>query len=438
LDVKQVGASQGTLRRIFGGLGLVLGGKAGAGLISLAYLVIATRALGPHDYGVLVLIHGYVTTVCGIVEFPAWQAVIRYGAEARRDEATHRLARLLRFGARVELLGGLTAIVMAALCAPLIGPRLGWPETVLVFSLPYGLAVLGSVRSTPAGYLQLINRFDLLGLHNLVQPLVRLTGAGLAAVAGWGLTGFLVAWLLAALAEFAVLWALGLWFAYRHLGRDLRYPEPGNAVADNPGIWRFLLASNADVTLSELAGRAVPLIVGWVLGPTAAGLFSVAQRATVLVAQPAQILGNTAYPEMARMVASGQGGSALRHTLLRLTGIALVASLPIIAIIWLFAPRIVRLIAGPEFAGATGLMVVLVLARAMALAGPPATAALTALGRPGWSMSANLTANLLFLPILPVLLNLQGLDGAGIQALGQAATVSLLLLILTWKRSAQT
>jgi L-lactate permease len=53
-------------------------------------------------------------------------------------------------------------------------------------------------------------------------------------------------------------------------------------------------------------------------------------------------------------------------------------------------------------------------------------------------MSANLTASLLFLPILPVLLNLQGLDGAGIQAMGQAATVSLLLLILTWKRSAQT
>jgi hypothetical protein len=83
-------------------------------------------------------------------------------------------------------------------------------------------------------------------------------------------------------------------------------------------------------------------------------------------------------------------------------------------------------------------MVVLVLAHALGLAGPPATAALTALGRPGWSMSANLTASLLFLPILPVLLNLQGLDGAGIQALGQAATVSLLLLILTWKRSAQT
>ncbi|MFY8094814.1 MAG: lipopolysaccharide biosynthesis protein [Niveispirillum sp.] len=427
----------GTLRRIFGGLGLVLGGKAGAGLISLAYLVIATRTLGPHDYGVLVLIHGYVTTVVGIVECPAWQAIVRYGAEARRDDARHRMVRLLRFGTGVELLGGLAAILAAALCAPIVGPRLGWPETALAFALPYSLAVLGSVRSTPAAYLQLINRFDLLGLHNLVQPLVRLAGAGLAAWAGWGLKGFLVAWLLAALAEFISLWAVGLWFAHRDLGRDLRRPEPGSAVADNPGIWRFLVASNADVTLSELAGRAAPLIVGWVLGPAAAGLFSVAQRATVLIAQPAQILGNTAYPELARLVAAGQGGAPLRHTVLRVTGIALAAALPIIALVWLIAPHIIGLIAGPDFAGAAGLMVVLVLARALALAGPPATAALTALGRPGWSMSANLTAGLIFLPILPVLLQRYGLDGAGIQAVGQAVTASLLLMVLAWKRSAQ-
>ncbi len=426
---------RGALRRIFGGLGLVLGGKAGAGLISLAYLVIATRALGPHDYGVLVLIHGYVTTVCGIVEFPAWQAIVRYGAEAQREGSRHRLARLLRFGARMELLGGLAAILVAALCAPIVGPRLGWPETALMLAVPYSLAVLGSVRSTPAGYLQLLNRFDLLGLHNLVAPGVRLAGAALVAWAGWGLTGFLIAWLLAALAEFASLWAMGLWCAARELAPELRRPEAGSPVADNPGIWRFMLASNADVTLSELAGRAAPLIVGWVLGPTAAGLFSVAQRATVLIAQPAQILGNTVYPELARMVAGGQGGVALRLTLGRVVAIALSAALPIIAIVWLFAPEIVGMIAGSAFADAASLMVVLVLARALALVAPPCSAALTALGRPSWSMSANLAANLLFLPVLPVLLHLFGLNGAGIQAVGQAAAASLLLLMLVWKRS---
>ena len=101
--------------RIFRGLGLVLGGKAGAGLISLVYLVIAARALGPHDYGILVLVHAYVTAICGIVEFPAWQAIVRYGAEARQEGASHRLARLLRFGAKVELAGGVAAIQAAGL-----------------------------------------------------------------------------------------------------------------------------------------------------------------------------------------------------------------------------------------------------------------------------------------------------------------------------------
>ncbi|WP_242123551.1 lipopolysaccharide biosynthesis protein [Sphingobium sp. Sx8-8] len=427
--------SAGTAGRIFKGLGLVLGGKAGAGLISLVYLVIAARALGPRDYGILVLVHGYVTAVCGIVEFPAWQAIVRYGAEAREEDAPHRLARLLRFGTAVELAGGGAAIVAAMALAPFVGPRLGWPPETVAFAIPYSFAVLGSVRSAPAGYLQLIDRFDLIGLHNMVQPLVRLIGASLALLMGWGLKGFLAAWLAAALAEFAVLWGMGLWCAHRRLGAILLHPERGSASADNPGIWRFLVASNADVTLSELAGRVAPLIVGWVLGPAMAGLFAVAQRATVIIAQPAQILGNTAYAELARMVAAGQGGAPLRRTLRRVIGIALAAAAPVTIVAALFPTPIVTLLAGPAFQAAGSVMVVLIAARMIAVIGPPCSSALSAMGYPALSMSANLFASLIFLPVLPWLLQSVGLMGAGIQAVGQALLASGLLAALVWRRS---
>lgn len=425
----------GTAARIFKGLGLVLGGKAGAGLISLVYLIIAARALGPRDYGILVLVHGYVTAVCGIVEFPAWQAIVRYGAEARMEDAPHRLARLLRFGAAVELTGGGAAIITTMVMAPFVGPRLGWPPETVAFAIPYSFAVLGSVRSAPAGYLQLIDRFDLIGLHNMVQPLVRLIGASLAWLMGWGLKGFLVAWLVAALAEFAVLWGMGLWCAHRRLGPALRRPDPGSASAENPGIWRFLVASNADVTLSELAGRIAPLIVGWVLGPAMAGLFAVAQRATVIIAQPAQILGNTAYAELARMVAAGQGGAPLRRTLTRVIGIALAAAAPVTLIAALFPNPIVTLLAGPAFKAAGSVMVVLIAARMIAVVGPPCSSALSAMGYPALSMSANLFAGLIFLPVLPWLLERAGLMGAGAQAVGQALLASALLAGLVWHRS---
>ena len=425
----------GITGRIFKGLGLVLGGKAGAGLISLVYLIIAARALGPRDYGILVLVHGYVTAVVGIVEFPAWQAIVRYGAEASTEDAPHRLARLLRFGTTVELLGGVAAIGAAMALAPLVGPHLGWPPETVAFAIPYSFAVLGSVRSAPAGYLQLIDRFDLIGLHNMVQPLVRLIGATLAWLLGWGLKGFLCAWLAAALAEFAVLWGMGLICALNRLGTILRHPERGSAVQDNPGIWRFLVASNADVTLSELAGRIAPLIVGWVLGPAMAGLFAVAQRATVIIAQPAQILGNTAYAELARMVAAGQGGAPLRRTLRRVIGIALAAAAPVVVIAAIFPTPIVTLLAGPAFKAAGSVMVVLIAARMIAVIGPPCSSALSAMGFPALSMSANLFASLIFLPLLPPLLHHMGLMGAGVQAVGQALLASALLAGLVWRRS---
>ncbi|MEZ5656362.1 MAG: lipopolysaccharide biosynthesis protein [Sphingobium sp.] len=425
----------GATRRIFGGVGLVVGGKAGAGIISLVTLAVAARVLGPRDFGVLTLMHGYVTVVAGIVSFPAWQAIVRYGAEAEQDKAPHRLARLLRFGSKLELSGGVAAFIAAIACAPYVGPHLGWPPEALAFAAPYSLAVLGAVRSTPAGYLQLIGRFDLIGLHNMVQPAVRLLGATVAFLAGWGLKGFLVAWLLAAVAEFSVLWVLGWWFARQRLGTVLLRPEPGRAKSDNPGIWRFLFASNADVTLSEFGGRVAPLIVGWVLGPAMAGLFAVAQRVTVVIAQPAQILGNTSYAELARLVASGHGGAELRTTLARITGIAILAVLPVVLIVRFFPTPIVKLVAGPAFAAAGSLMVALVVARAIALIGPPCSSALSAMGRPGLSMSANLFASLVFLPALPLLLQAFGLMGAGVQAIGQAIMASALLSGLVWQRS---
>ena len=158
------------VRRIYANLAKLMGGKAIAGIISLIYMVLAIRALGARDYGVLILVHAYTITVGGLIEFPGWHAVVRYGAQATRAGDTDRLIRLLRLAGIVELVSGALAFAVAALLAPLIGPRLGWTPTAIAFATPYSLAVLATIRSAPAGLLQLLGRFDVLGIHNLVAP----------------------------------------------------------------------------------------------------------------------------------------------------------------------------------------------------------------------------------------------------------------------------
>jgi len=423
---------RGTVGRIYANLSRLLAGKAFAGLLSLAYLAVTARALGPRDYGVLVLVHGYVTAVGGILEFPPWHAIVRYGAQAIETGDRVRLARLLRFAGLVEGAAGLAALAAAALLAPLIAPHLGWPPEALAFATPYSFAVLATVRATPAGYLQLAGRFDLLGLHAIVAPAVRLLGALAVVALGAGLRGFLIAWLVAALAEFAVLWILGAWIASRRIGGGVLLGGVRGVAGENPGLWRFMWAANADVTFGELSGRAAPLIVGWVLGPTATGLFALALRASVVISQPGQILGQAAYAEFARLVAAGQRGLRLRKVLWRSIAIALLAAAPVLGVVALFGGPLSALLGGDAFVAAGRLMFWLALARTILLIAPPTGAALTALGRPGLSLRANLVASLGTLALLPVLLQAFGLMGGGIQAVLQGLIAAALFSVLFW------
>lgn len=425
-------AGRGVVGRIYGNLGRLLGGKAGAGLLSLAYLAVAARALGPADYGILILVHAYVMTVGGIIEFPGWHAVVRYGAQARTTGDRPRLTRLLAFAGLVEGACGLLAVVVAAVLAPIVGPKLGWSPAAIAFAGPYSLAVLASIRATPAGYLQLTGRFDLLGVHNLVAPGVRLVGSLVAVASHTGLRGFLVAWLIAALAEWAAMWGFGAYVAWGKHGRADLTGGLARVPGENPGLWRFMLAANADVTVSELSGRLAPLAVGWILGPAAAGLYAVAQRATAVLAQPAQILGQAAYAELAGLAAAGDQGPGIRAAVLRAAGIALLAAAPVCLIIALFGPRLAVLMAGAPFAAAGTLMLWLALGRAVQLVAPPMTAALTALGRPDLSASANFVSGLCLLLALPPLLDWQGLNGAGLHAVVQAVIGVGLLAFFAW------
>lgn len=419
-------AETALVRRIFGNLARLLSGKAAAGVLSLAYMAVATRALGPSDYGVLILVHTYVMTVGGVIEFPGWHALVRYGAQAVANDDRPRLGRLILFAGAVELAAGALAVAVAAILAPIVGPRLGWSPAAVAFALPYSLAVLASIRSTPAGYLQLIGRFDLLGWHNVVAPLVRLAGAVAVMATHAGLKGFLVAWLIAALAEWAAMWALGAYAARGRLRRADFQGGLGGVTRENDGLWRFMIGANADVTVTELAARIPPLALGWMVGADAAGLYALAQRITAVLSQPAQIFGQAAYVELARLAVQGDRAK-VRSTLQRAILVAFAAAAPICLGVALFGRRIADIVAGPGFERAAGLMVWLALARTLMLAAPPSSAALTALGRPGLSVTANLIGGVGLLLLLPPMLSWLGLAGAGAHAMLQAVvTVALL------------
>ncbi|MGI4880440.1 MAG: lipopolysaccharide biosynthesis protein [Janthinobacterium lividum] len=406
-------------RRVFANLGLLLGGKAGAGLMSLVYLFIVTRVLGAADYGVLVLVSGFVTLVAGIVAFSGWHGLARFGALALVEQDAERLLRLIRFMTLLELACGLVAIVVAALLAPVVGAHLGWPPQAIRFAVPYSLAVLATVRSTPEGLLQLAGRVDLISAHSLLSPVVRLVGSLIVWLSGGGLIGFLSVWLVSSIVEGAGMWLLGLVTLRRMaLSASLRGSLAGT-IPENPGLVRFIVTTNFDLTLRELAPRLGPLTVGWLLGPSAAGVMALAQRATAILQQPALLLGRASYAVMARLAASGNF-AALQRTVWQSAATSLAAGVPVVALLCAFPTQVLQFIGGHSFTGGAGLMIFVALARLVDLPAPPFVAALTAIGRPSRSIMVNIVAGFCLYPLLPILIGRFGLIGAGWHALAQS------------------
>jgi len=415
------------LKKIVGNLAHLLGGKAVAGVMSLVYLIIVTRTLGVRDYGVLVLVNGYAVLIGGLVAFSGFHGVVRYGTLAVAGDDPRRLARIVRFMALIELTFGLLAIVIAMALVPVVGPRLGWSPDAMRLAIPYSFAVLAGVRATPQGLLQIAGRFDLIGIHQAISPVVRLIGSITVWAIGGGLEGFILVWLGSCLIEGSAMWLLSL-SAWRKLMADepLRGPWRG-LLEERSGFGRFILITNFDITLRELAPNLAPLTIGWLLGPLSTGLFSLAQRATVLLDQPSKLLSQASYAVLADEVARKRF-DALRATVWRSAGYAGAIAAPVVIAFWLAGNHLLPFLGGHTFQGGAAIVTLVAGGRLAALIASPIAAGLTALGKPQRSMSVTLATNLLLYPVLPLLILGLGLHGAGLHVLIQNVIATSMLI----------
>lgn len=418
------------LRRIYGNAGKLLGGRVAAGMISLFYLGLVTRGLGPANYGVLVLISFYVLLAGSFLVLQGWHTLVRYGG-ARLAAGDHDgFQRLVAFTARVELSSGVLAMAITAGLSAGAGRWFGWPDQYAGLAALYALAITANMHNTPSGVLNLFGRFDLLAAQQIANPLVRLAGACIAWWSEAGLPGFLIAWLLGSVAEGLVDW----WLALRLLKqRGLLagiWHWPAGITHEHPGIWRFLLTNNFDLSLSDAVNRITPLAVGAVLNPAAVGIYHLALRIGMVLQHPIQALSRTTFPELSALAARGDE-HGLRHLVCRTGGIAMACGLAALLIFAVCGDWLLSAIGGPGFAGAYGVLLLIALARTVHLFGFPFSSGLVALGRPKVTLAINLAALLLLLPVLQALLTQFGVIGAGLYAIAYAlATVGAMVWML--------
>jgi O-antigen/teichoic acid export membrane protein len=409
------------VRRVIRATGVMGGAKVVSALLHLAGLALAGRILGPQEFGILILIRGFAQAASGIAKFQSWQAVIHYGAPALHRQDRQQMADILTFTVVLDSATGVAAMLGSMLIAPWLAPHVGIDANAIWLTVLYCIAIPTMSAASPTGVLRLADRFDQLGVQALITPIVRFGAMGIAALLGAGFAGIVVAWLVSDLVG-----DLYLWFAAAHELRRTGMVKGARAdprrMLATPGIWRFVLTTNANATLDLAWGPLSNLIVGGLAGPVAAGAYRVAQTVIDGFARPGEIATRSLYPELAKLRAQGSG-DRVWSIIKRASMWSVVTGLLFAGLLALIAPDMIRLLMGDRFA-LTGMMLrIMAVALIPMIAAFPFESTLFAQGAVGSALSARLVAGIGGTALIIMGIMIHGIVGA---AWGYVAAMLLL------------
>ena len=406
-------------------LGWLLSGRGVAAVLSLVYLGIITRTLGPEGFGQFALVSSTAQTITAIVGFQTWQIIVTYGMKHLRDRDRPALARLLKAVLTLDLSAALLGAALAVAAVVLLGPRFGWPPELRLYALGFCLISLVAVRSTPVGILRLHDRFAVASVADATTSVTRLIGVLLALFFSPDVEGFLMAWIAAEFVASATVWS----FAQASI-RGLPWREGRLSLkrlrAENDGLIRFAGATNASQTFN-LVGKQLPvLLVGFFSSAAQAGGFRLAHQLGRAGMQLSQLISRALLPELVRSRTMSEGPQHLRSLLKRTVRASLIGGALMLAILFFAGKAILGLVAGPAFLPMYPLLLMLGTAAVIDLVGVSFEPALIATGKAGLAFRIQLVVTTALIAALLALLPGQGATGAGIALLISSALGFLL------------
>ncbi len=419
--------SEDSLVRVFRNSSWLFSAKGVGAILSLFYLAILTRTLGVAGFGEFMVIVGAVQVLTAVLKLQTWQAVVQFGVPYLLAGQNRAFRKLSWQNFWIELIGGIAACGALWLMLPYGASQFGWTDAVVRAIMGYGVIVFLSVRSTPIGILRAQDRYGGNAFGDAIIPIVRFIGALILFLTLPSMTGFLIVWGLSEFISFVVMWLM-VW--RRH---ETNHP-PGNAstVAVAPPSRKeflgFLLFTNLAYLVNVVRERLVVVIVGFFVGPAAAGLFRLADQIANSLNRLSEVFARPLFAELSRLFAIGQSRE-LRGLFWRSLRVSAISGGVLFIGLLLLGKNIIALISGPEYLAAFPILLLLGAATIISLAGLGLEPMLQAAGRAQNALVARVAGLVALGLLMAVFLPKFGTIGAAWVMLISAILTTIILFI---------
>jgi len=415
------------LRRATKNFGKLLRGRSVAAVLELLTVVVLARSLSPAYFGNIVLVQTYVLVVRELFNCKVFEAIIRFGVPMIEANDENSFKQLLRLTLSIDVLSAATATTVAIVAAPLTARILGWDDDLASIAILYSSVLLIFGFGTAKGVLRLFDRYDILGIHLIVGPALRLIGALLVML--WDPTVFLfvVALTLATAAGNVYLNVRGWSEMRRQVGSlTLKKFSLKGWREEFQGLGNFIAVVYWQANVDMLPKQLSILLAGMFLGPQGAGLLRLASEITKVLSKPGELLQQVLFPDLVRMWNRGTAvfGAIIQRAIL----ICALCGLVFVAVSIFGGSLLLTNTLGKDYAQAAPLLSLLMLATTFELLATVLRSAGYAMGYEGKILRLHLISSVLYLLTFVVLTPYAGLIGPGLAA----CIASLVPLAGTW------
>jgi O-antigen/teichoic acid export membrane protein len=403
------------LSRVVRNIGSGYAGAAVNGIVLILLTPLVVRHLSPRAYGIWVLasaIGSYIGFLNAGSGAAAVRAVARLAGTGRIGDASRDVGSVFRIYLVVGLFASALLTVLSFTTLDLFHvPAAEQAEArALLILIAINFLVsfpFGVTRSVLAG----LHRFQLLNAVEIVWALLRLGGTVAFLSAGYGLLSLGGVQLAASVGGH-----LTRWLAIRRVAPEIHLtggPEWRGLSADAS---TFSALSFGYESLRTLFDSADLLILGILAGPTAVGVFSVGVTLASFVSRGLQPISGVLFPMASEMEALGQRTGSAR--LLEVgTRVNLALALPLVTILLVDGPAVLRLWVGEGFDQSYPVLAAFAVANLMMAASLTSSTLLFGSGRIGVLLGAEAGRYAMNLALVLVLYRFLGLTGMALGTL---------------------
>lgn len=395
-----------SFKRLIRNSSTLLVGETGASLINMVTLIILIKAIGAANYGVIVLIQAYTTTIDQLINFQSWQAFIKYGAEDLAENNNDKLKQLIKQGTIIDFGTAVLGMIVGILIADYVGRFFNWDDNVIQFSKLYSISILFHFSGVPIGILRLFNKFKIFSIQKIIVAMIKLLGVIVAYAFELELAAVIGIYLLSDIFGHVIL----ITISYSVIKQENLTKWWKDKLAIRRDFLSYTIWTNLSTSITLPSKQLDVFIVSTALSVEMVGVYKAFKQITSLLGRLVSPIYQSIYPEFAIILANRNTKKAI-STYLKVSSILSIVLIPIIIILSLTSPVWLRVFFGEIFANYWGLFSLLLVYVGLDTITSPSHPLFNAFGYAKQKFVIMGIGNILYLIIAWFLGSLYGLSG---------------------------